>query len=193
MRILRQIIPALLFVMLWVADAGAQAQAARDSAAAKKYPWRDSVRSGSGPSVGPPPSDYTGKTPPGRWCLAATRRATGDLGVSQESWDQVSRSWLRQVLSDTTDWGAMWRRVLGGAPTLSATDRIVQIVDEDECRAVAELIDREILGWSVSPPPVVIYRVRDFLIAYPSNMHLGEWGLAVGMSRGLEIRGAAAW
>jgi hypothetical protein len=114
--------------------------------------WRDSVRYGGGPSVGAPPSDYTGETPPAQWCLQATRRAPGDFGVTGQNWTQASRSWLRQVLSDTTHHGNVWRQVLGGAPQLAATDSIVQVTDEDTCRAIAEILNRELLGWKVGPP-----------------------------------------
>jgi hypothetical protein len=155
--------------------------------------WRDSVRYGGGPSVGAPPSDYTGETPPAQWCLQATRRAPGDFGVTGQNWTQASRSWLRQVLSDTTHHGNVWRQVLGGAPQLAATDSIVQVTDEDTCRAIAEILNRELLGWKVGPPPVVVFRVRDYLIAYPSNARMGEFGMAVGMSLERQVRGIATW
>lgn len=162
-------------------------------AAAGRYPWRDSVRYGGGPSVGAPPSDYTGRTPPAQWCLQATRRAPGDFGMTGQSWTAASRSWLSQVLGDTTHWGAGWRRVLGGAPSLSQRDSIVQVIDEGECRDIAEVINRELLGWQVGPPPVVVFRVRDYLVAYPSNARMGEFGFAVGMSLEHRIRGVATW
>jgi hypothetical protein len=91
------------------------------------------------------------------------------------------------------DWGAGWRRVLDGAPTLSPSDSIVQIVDEEACRNIAAIINRQLLGWQVGPPPVVVFRVRDYLVAYPSNAHMGEFGYAVGMSIAQEIRGVATW
>jgi hypothetical protein len=72
-------------------------------------------------------------------------------------------------------------------------DSIVQVMDESECRDIAQLINRDVLGWGVGPPPVVVFRVRDYLIAYPSNAHWGEFGVAVGLSLGREIRGAATW
>ena len=178
----------------------AEAQETRDSSpaspdsdkgAAAAYPWRAGVRSGGGPSVGAPPSDYTGATPPSQWCLQATGRAPGDFGVTGQSWTEASRSWLRQVLGDTTDLGAGWRKVLGGAPSLSPRDSIVQVLDESACRDIAEIINRELLGWQLGPPPVVVFRVRDYLVAYPSNAPMGEFGLAVGMSLGHQIRGVA--
>lgn len=161
--------------------------------AAPHPPWRDSVRYGGGPSVGAPPSHFTGEKPPAKWCLQATDNARGDFGRTGASWTDISRSWLRQVLSDTTDFGTGWRKVLGGAPLLAPGDSIVQITDEDECREIAQIINRELLGWKVGPPPVVVFRVGDQLIAYPSNAGMGEFGLAVGMSLQREIRGVSTW
>lgn len=97
------------------------------------------------------------------------------------------------MLSDTTDWGATWRKVLGGAPTLVPSDSITQVTDEGACRAIAQILNRDLLGWRVGPPPVVVFRVRDYLIAYPSNARMGEFGLAVGMTLQREIRGVATW
>ena len=167
------------------------AQQTRDTTHA--YPWRGKILYGGGPSVGAPPSDFTGETPPPQWCLQATRRASGDLGMSQNSWTEVSRSWLRQVLSDTTDHGAGWRKVLGGAPRLSARDSIIQVLDERACHEISEIINRGLLGWEKGPPPVVVFRVRDYLIAYPSNARMGEFGLAVGLSLERQIRGVSTW
>jgi hypothetical protein len=105
----------------------------------------------------------------------------------------ASRSWLRDVLSDTTEHGDGWRRVLGGAPQLTAADSIIRVTDEGACRAIAEILNRDLLGWRVGPPPVVVFQVRDYLIAYPSNARLGEFGMAVGMSIDRKIRGVATW
>jgi len=162
-------------------------------AVAAAYPWRDSVRYGGGPSVGAPPSDYTGAAPPPEWCLRATGRPPGDFGISGGNWTEVSQSWLRRVLSDTTHWGAVWRKVLGGAPGLAPRDTIIQVMDEAACHQIADIINRAVMGWEAGPPPVVVFRVRDYLIAYPSNARMGEFGLAVGMSLGHEIRGIATW
>jgi hypothetical protein len=156
-------------------------------------PWRNRVRYGGGPSVGAPPSDYTGAAPPKRWCLESDGRATGDLGLHGGRWRDVSRSWLRQVLSDTTDLGATWRQVLGGAPQLTPADSITEVSDEATCRAVAAGVHRELLGWRVGPPPVVVFRVRDYLIVYPSNARMGEFGFAVGMTLDRKVRGVATW
>ena len=155
--------------------------------------WRDSARYGGGPSVGAPPSDYTGEKPPAKWCLQTDERGHGDFGTSGWGWTTASRSWLRQVLSDTTEHGMGWRKVLGGAPVLTPSDSIVQVLDEDICREVGQVLNRDVLGWAVGPPPVVIFRVRDYLIAYPSNARRGEWGLAVGMTLRREVRGVAVW
>ena len=108
-------------------------------------------------------------------------------------WTDASRSWLRSVLTDTTDHGDVWRRVLGGAPRLSESDSIIQVDDEATCGAVAGMLNLELLGWKVGPPLVVIFRVRDYLIAYPSNARLGEFGMAVGMDLDRRIRGVAMW
>lgn len=151
------------------------------------------MRFGDGPSVGAPPSDFTGTVPPANWCLEASRHPTGDLGIGGGTWDEASRSWLGQILSDSTDLGDGWRRVLGGAPRLSPKDTIIQITDDSTCHQIAELLNKEFLGWRSGPPPVVIYDVKGFLIAFPSNLHLGEFGLAVGMTRDHELRGASTW
>jgi len=155
--------------------------------------WRDSARYGGGPSVGAPPSDYNGDKPPAKWCLQTDARAPGDFGISGWGWMTASRSWLRDVLSDTTDHGKGWRKVLGGAPVLTPSDSIYQILDENECREIAQILNRDVLGWVVGPPPVVVFRVRDYVIAYPSNARRGEWGLAVGMTLERRIRGVAVW
>ena len=105
----------------------------------------------------------------------------------------MSRSWLHQVLSDTTDLGDGWRKVLGGAPRLTEKDSIVQVMNESTCRDIAAIINRGVLGWEKGPPPVVVFRVRDYLIAYPSNAGMGEFGLAVGIDLEHHIRGVSTW
>lgn len=165
-------------------------------AAAQNVPapvWRDSARYGGGPSVGAPPSTFTGDKAPDRWCLETDARGHGDFGQVGWGWTTASRGWLRQILSDTTEWGTVWRKVLGGAPMIVATDSIVQVMDETACRTVADILNRDVLGWSVGPPPVVIFQIKDYLIAYPSNARRGEWGLAVGMTMQRQIRGVATW
>lgn len=155
--------------------------------------WRDSARYGGGPSVGAPPSDFSGAKPPERWCLQTNARAPGDFGLVGHGWMDATRSWMRDVLSDTTEHGDGWRRVLGGAPRLTPSDSIIQLLDEDACREIAQVLNREVLGWEVGPPPVVVFQVRDYLIAHPSNARRGEWGLAVGMTMQRQVRGVALW
>jgi hypothetical protein len=180
----------VLAVAQIVVSGSVSAQRTSDSGAVPAPAWRDSARYGGGPSVGPPPSDFMGAKPPDTWCLRANGRASGDLGGN---WTTTSRGWLRQILSDTTDFGDGWRKVLGGAPRLAPSDSIVQIEDEAVCRDVAQVLNRDLLGWKVGPPPVVIFRVRDYLIAYPSNARMGEFGFAVGMSSKKEIRAVSTW
>src|SRR6185369_17446764 len=92
-------------VLATLTSSVSHAQRTSDSSAAAPA-WRDNVRYGGGPSVGPPPSDFTGATPPAQWCLQATGRASGDFGGM---WTTTSRGWLREVLSDSTDLGSGWR------------------------------------------------------------------------------------
>jgi hypothetical protein len=91
------------------------------------------------------------------------------------------------------DHGDTWRKVLGGAPRLAPTDSIVQITDEQRCHAIAAIVNRDVLGWQVGPPPMVVFQVRQYLIAYPSNARMGEFGYAVGMSTHHVIQGVATW
>lgn len=154
-------------------------------------PWRTQVRYGGGPSVGAPPSDFKGTEPPAQWCLRTDGPSHGDL--RGRSWRATSRYWLREVLSDTSSDNA-WPRVLGGAPIITPKDSVVEVVDEPLCRSVAAIVNCDLLGWRVGPPPVIVLRVRDYLIVFPSNARIGEWGFAVGMgSKGDAIRGVAAW
>ena len=44
-------------------------------------------------------------------------------------------------------------------------------------------------GWRA----VVVFRVGDLLIAYPSNAGMGEFGLAVSMTLDYRIRAIAMW
>jgi hypothetical protein len=97
------------------------------------------------------------------------------------------------VLSDSTNLGDGWRKVLGGAPRLAPFDSIIQVMDEATCREVAQILNRELLGWQVGPPPGVIFRVHDYLIVDPSNARRGEFGLAVGMTLQHRIRAVSTW
>lgn len=139
--------------------------------------------------MGPPISNFTGQVRPTEWCLRSAGQATGDMGGN---WLRTSREWLRQVLSDTSGMSA-WHKVLGGAPVIAPTDSITQVLDEATCHEIADVLNRDLLGWEVGPPPVVIFSVRDFLIAFPSNARRGEWGMAAGMGADHRIRGVAAW
>ena len=198
--------PRLLAFLLLATGTGvlvpiARGQVPRDSLAASDSAsgapatpvWRSGVRYGGGPSVGAPPSDFTGKAPPAHWCLGTDGPGGGDISARGTRFKDVSRSWLRRVLSDTTDWGATWRKVLGDAPLMIPSDSIVEITDEHTCEVAAQVINRELLGWSVGPPPVVVFRVKNYLVVYPSNARMGEFGFAVGMSADMSIRGVATW
>jgi hypothetical protein len=198
----QQLVSPALTTVLMMVGAAAYAQQRSDSSAATPdtasadtaaRPWRKKIYYGGGPSVGTPISDYRGATPPSQWCLQAGRRAPGDLGGTGSTWTEVSRAWLHRVLSDTTQWGAGWRKVLGDIPPLAPSDSIFQVMDESACRDIAAIIHREFLQWKVGPPPVVVFRLHDNLLAFPSNAPLGEFGLAVGMNLKHEIRSAAMW
>ena len=167
--------------------------AATDGSTQVTPEWQNKERYGGGPSVGAPRSDFMGAKPPTQWCLLDTLRASGDLGYGGEGWDDASRMWLRQVLSDTTEMGRTWRKVLGGAPLMTGQDSIVRVTSEAECKRLAEIVNAKVLGWKVGLPPVVVYRVRDFVLVFPSNARMGEWGLAVGMNSKFTIRGVAMW
>jgi hypothetical protein len=83
--------------------------------------------------------------------------------------------------------------VLGGAPQLSPGDSIIQVTDERMCGNIAQVVNRDLLGWDAGPPPMVVFRIRDYLIAYPSNARMGEFGMAVGMNLKHQIRAVATW
>jgi len=157
----------------------ASAQQTRDTSHA--YPWRGRVLYGVDLRRRAA-FDFTGETPPAQWCLQATRRASGDLGVSQQSWTEVSRSWLHQVLSDTTDLGVGWRKV----PWKRRASP--HVIVSSRCSTSARVMRSRrsstagCWGWEKGPPPVVVFRVRDYLIAYPSNARMREFGLAFGLS-----------
>jgi hypothetical protein len=95
------------------------------------------ARYGGGPSFGSPDSDFDGSRPPARWCLPTDR------------WGQATLGWLREVLSDPTDFGDGWRMVLGNAPTLGTADGLVVVSNNELCRRAAEVVNREVLGWDV--------------------------------------------
>jgi hypothetical protein len=160
----------------------APASRAQDTAATQSVPpWSTQVRYGGGPSLGAPPSDFDGSRSPDRWCLRVP------------SWERVAIAWLTANLSDTTDFGAGWRRVLGGAPRLTRADTVTVESEETVCARVAEIINRDLLGWKVGPPPVVVLRVRDRLVAFPSNAWRGHFGYAVHLDQSPRIAGVATW
>lgn len=171
----------------------AQVSTAKDTSSSGEPPWRHRIVYGEGPSVGTPVSDFSGATPPSQWCLRATRRPPGDFGISGGTWDATSRSWLTDILADTTDFGAGWRQRLGGLPFATPTDSIVQIFDESRCHEIATLLNTQVLGWKVGPPPVVVYSLGATLLAFPSNARFGEWGLVVALTLDGVIQAAVLW
>jgi hypothetical protein len=201
MRITLDARTSLVLIGFSLGASSLRAQHATDSVAASDSVahatavpvWRNKVRYDEGPSVGAPPSDFMGKAPPSVWCLATDGPGGGDMSPRGTHFKEVTRSWLRQVLSDTSDLGEGWRKVLGGAPHVTPRDSVSEVTDEKTCRQVAQIINRDVLGWHVGPPPVVIFRIGEYLIAYPSNARLGEFGYAVGMRPDLVIRGVATW
>jgi hypothetical protein len=199
----------VLAVSLCVADVSGQRSAdttSKSSTAAQldtaaPY-WRSRVRMGSsGPSRGAPPSGFRGEHPPGKWCLAPSdtfsARTPADFAMgapwTMREWSEVSLDGLKEFLSDTSDDGAILRKVFGGAPLISTSDNIEVVADEKLCRSAARVINRDLLGWSVGPPPIALFRVRHYLFAYPSNAFRGEWGYVVGMDEKLTIRGVGTW
>lgn len=117
---------------------------AQDGVTIPKPPWADSLRYGGGPSFGAPEAEFDGKKPVAQWCLGPS------------PWWRASEGWLRQVLSDTSEHGHTWRRVLGNAPTIAATDSIRVVTQEARCVALARLIHRGLLGWPEGPPPIFL-------------------------------------
>ena len=184
----------------WGAARSAAAQRSDTAATARAdvphFPWRDSVRFGEGLSVGAPHWVHEADGPPTQWCLAYTGPASSatDMGTTGATWLGATRSHLRDdVLADTTELGNGWRKLLGGAPRATAVDSLLLVTDEATCHAVAETLNRELLGRANGPPPVVVFRLRDFLIAFPPDVRLGEWGVVAGLSADYLIRGAATW
>jgi len=149
---------------------------ARDSAtrASQRPLWRDKVRYHGGPSLGSPPSNFDGKTPVTEWCL---RNAGVDTG-------RVAR-WL-------PSWVGMTRNVLSSKLSIAA-DSIIEVTDEQVCRHASAAINRDLLGWSVGGPPVVMFRAGARLVAFPSNARMGEFGFAVYMDPDLNIKMVTTW
>lgn len=165
--------------------------------------WRTHVRAGSGgPSRSAPPSAFKGEHPPEKWCLtpsdtfsARTRADFGPPGArwTMREWSGVTLAGIQQFLGDSSNEGIVLRKVFGGAPLITKADKVDFVTDERLCHAAAEVINRDLLGWKVGPPPIALVRVRHFLLAYPSNALLGEWGYAIGMNEQLNIRGVGTW
>lgn len=175
-------LPRITIVALALLLVRSTASYAQDTSTTRSAPpWSTQVRYGGGPSLGAPSSDFDGSRPPERWCLRVP------------DWERRAVWWLTLTLSDTTTFGAGWRRVLGDAPQLTSADTVAPVYDEGRCQRVADVINRELLGWSVGPPPIVLLRVRDRLVAFPSNAWRGHFGYAVQLDQTPRIVGVAAW
>ena len=156
-------------------------------------PWGERVRYGGGPSIGPPPSSYTGEAPPEVWCWDESVVAQGDVGVAGFGWNEATTSWLRQLLTDSAGLGPRWREAIGGTPPLSEGDTLLRVDDDPACREMALIVNRDVLGWEVGPPPVVVLQHRDFSFVFPSNASRGEFGLVIGLDSSRQIRGVLTW
>jgi hypothetical protein len=199
----------ILILVPWGRSVAAQApldsahSAAPAVADSSRPYWQTRVRFGSsGPSVGSPPSAYDGKAPPDKWCLSpadtvSAHTAADYSGTSQRwtmrEWTDATLPSLESILSDTSGSGDTLRLVYGKAPRIDKSEAIEFVSDEKLCRAAAEILNRDLLGWKVGPPPVALLRVHHYLFAYPSRTQLGEWGLAAGMDEKLTIRGVGTW
>jgi len=53
-------------------------------------------------------------------------------------------------------------------------------------------LNRDVLGWNVAPP-IVLLRIQDRLVAFPSNASMGEFGFAVQLDLSPRILGVATW
>src|SRR5439155_22459901 len=53
-------------------------------------------------------------------------------------------------------------------------------------------INRDVLGWNVAPH-IVLLRIQDRLVAFPSNASMGEFGFAVQLDLSPRILGVATW
>lgn len=105
----------------------------------------------------------------------------------------MTTSTLHSFLSDTSNEGVAVRHVFGAPGLIEKSDSIEIVSDEALCEAAARVLNRELLGWKVGPPPVALLRVNHYLYAYPSRTQLGEWGLVAGMDEKLTIRGVGTW
>jgi hypothetical protein len=130
--------------------------------------------------MGAPRSDFDGSRPPPRWCLPS------------DEWERASAALLTELLRDTTDFGAGWRGALGDAPVLLPSDTATRVVDETVCQQASAVINRDLLGWNVAPP-ILLLRIKDRLVAFPSNASMGEFGFAVQLDLSPRILGVATW
>jgi hypothetical protein len=167
--------------MLLVAAGGwAMPVEAQEAAAIPNPVWADSLRSGGGPAFGSP--EYDGTRPVAQWCLGPG------------PWWRTSEPWLRQVLSDTTDQGDSWRRVLGNVPQGSSSDSIRLVSNEARCVQVAKVIHQGLLGWKEGPPPILLADLPDgTLVAWPAATHFGEYGAIVRLNAAGQILAVAFW
>lgn len=172
----------LLFVTVWWWR-GIAAQQPNDSAphpdsaagAIARPPWRGGVTLWPGPSLGPPPFELDGKTPPTAWCLRTRGRSSDDR--AEERWE----------------WGRISRRMLLPKGSTAAGDTISEVTDEAVCKKASAVINRDLLGWRTGGPPVVIFRFGAQWVVYPSNASMGEFGLAVFMDGDLNIHHVSTW
>jgi hypothetical protein len=144
--------------------------------------WADSLRPGGGPSFGSPFPEFDRTKPVTQWCL----------GTSE--WWQASGPRLRQILSDTSVSGLAWRKLLGNATALSASDSLPMVTDEVRCLNAARVIHQGLLGWPEGPPPIVMVDLPDgSAIAFPAATHFGEFGAIVRFNAGRQIVAVAMW
>ena len=194
LRALRHCAILLATCVIIPSAARAQAAPAADSTAPAPPPWQNKVRYGGGLSVGPPLLDARDSTSATRWCLEPpTHRAPGDYGHAGATWRDATLTSLFRVLTDSTEHGVLWRRIVGDAPRLAQGESITAERDEATCRAIADVVHREVLGWRDGPTPVVVLRARDFLLVFPALAARGEWGLAVGMNADHTVKGVVTW
>ena len=130
--------------------------------------------------MGSPRSEFDGSRPPPRWCLPSGE------------WERASAELMTKILGDTTEFGAAWRSALGDAPALLPSDTATVVLDEPACQQAAAVINRDLLGWNEAPP-ILLLRIKDRLVAFPSNATMGEFGFAVHLDLSPRILGVATW
>ena len=130
--------------------------------------------------MGSPRSEFDGSRLPPRWCLPGGE------------WERASAELMTTILRDTTEFGAAWRSALGDAPALRPSDTATVVLDEPVCQQAAAVIKRDLLGWRVAPT-ILLLRVKDRLVAFPSNASMGEFGFAVQLDLSPRVLGVATW